>query len=109
MADDNDILNRGLAFALEFGENWLEPIQTKLAEVYPHLTAEELDHYNQLCKEVASDGNALIFKVVHEDGEDFYSEKNRQLWQKTMLQKYPWINEKNLSHSYSQSCYYALK
>lgn len=109
MTHDNDILNQGLAFALEWGEHWLEPIQERLGKVYPHLTTEELDSYNRLCKQAASDGNALIFKVVYEDAEDFYSEKNRRLWKKTMLETYPWMNEENLSRSYSQSCYYAMK
>jgi hypothetical protein len=106
---DNNILNQGLSLALEWGEQWLEPIQERLGTIYPQLSEKELDDYNSYCKKVASDGNALIFKIVHEDSEDFYGVKNRQLWKKTMLERYPWINEENLSRSYSQSCYYAMK
>jgi hypothetical protein len=106
---NNDILNQGLSLALEWGEHWLKSIQERLKAIHPHLEKEELDSYNSYCREVANNGNALIFKIVHEDGEDFYSDKNRQLWKKTMLETYPWISEENLSRSYSQSCYYAMK
>jgi Fe-S cluster biosynthesis and repair protein YggX len=106
---DNDILNQGLSLALEWGEHWLETIQERLGAIYSHLSKEELDKYNSYCKKVASDGNALIFKIAYGDGKDCYSEESRQSWRQGMLGKYPWINEENLSHSYSQSCYYALK
>jgi hypothetical protein len=106
---DDNILNQGLTLALEWGEDWLESIQERLGAIYPHLSAKELDVYNSYCKRVSSDGNALIFKIAHGDGKDCYSEKSRQHWREVMLEKYPWISEENLSHSFSQSCYYAMK
>jgi hypothetical protein len=107
MTHDNDILNQGLALALEWGQSWLEPIQKRLGRIYPHLTTEELDSYNKLCKEVADYGNDLIYELDEDPFKN--NEKCFHLWKTAMLDKYPWINEENLSRSFSQSCYYAMK
>ncbi|MFL5386714.1 MAG: hypothetical protein ACJ8GN_29840 [Longimicrobiaceae bacterium] len=45
----NQLLNRGLALAMEFGENCLQPIQARLAKEFPHLTPQGLDQYDALC------------------------------------------------------------
>jgi hypothetical protein len=107
MSCDNDILNRGLSLALEWGQNWLEPIGIRLSNIYPHLTTEEREAYNKQCKEVAAYGNSLIYELDEDPFKD--NEKCFRLYKVAMLENYPWINEENLSKSFSQSCYYAMK
>lgn len=46
MTYDSEVLNQGLALALEWCENWLEAIQEKLRDIYTHFSKEELDKYN---------------------------------------------------------------
>jgi hypothetical protein len=48
---DENILNAGLDFAMAFGEDWLQPIQTRLAAHFPSLSRAELDTYNATCRE----------------------------------------------------------
>ena len=103
----DEILNQGFSLALEWGQSWLEPIQERLANIYPHLTPVELDYYNSLCQEVARYGNDLIYKIGLDPFKNNW--KCCQLWKVAMLDKYSWVNEENLGRSFSQSCYYALK
>ena len=49
--DENQILNYGLDFAMQWGENWMQPIQERLSTKFPDLSSEDLDKYNDICHE----------------------------------------------------------
>jgi hypothetical protein len=106
------IMNTGLDFAMAFGENWLSPIQIRLAAKYPMLTTEQLDGYNSACQTAMDDGHQFIMGTLSEVC------RRQQMIPGTVLAeqlrsymrpKYPWINQSNLSHLYSQGRYYAWK
>ncbi len=107
MTSSNEIamLNIALDLALEWGEDWLEPVQSRLTKHYPQLSAEELDIYNDTVQKVMRFGWEAI------EGLDFMNASKAafEQFKGKVLQTYPWITEKNLSHMFSQSCYYALK
>ncbi len=103
--DKDEILNVGLSFAREFGEHWLEPIQSRLAETFPDLNSIQLDEYNSLCKSVMKFGNELVCSMVEKDGEAIKYKD----WEAMILRSYPWINKENRSHLFSQGMYYAWK
>lgn len=48
---DVDVLNSGLDFAMEFGKDWLRPIQERLRAKFSDLTPSELDAYDRACRE----------------------------------------------------------
>jgi hypothetical protein len=103
-----DILNDGLDLAMAWGEDWLKPIQPRLAKLHPELSAEELEAYNTVCQEAmlfgcekAKQYTAIAMAEEHT--------KNLELFSSQIRQRYPWANDDNLSCLFSQGIYYALK
>lgn len=103
--DEGQILNDGLEYALEFGSNWLQPIQSRLAKRYPELTESELDNFNSQSQASMTAGHKQVYTSVEQSG----IEASFELFAASYCQKYPWVNEKNLKHVFSQGMYYACK
>ncbi len=102
----DQILNAGLALAMEFGKNWLQPIQSRLAESFPDLSSHELDEYNSICKSAMEFGNQSIsIAIIKREGQEL----NYKEWEAAVLNSYPWINRENLAQLFSQAMYYAWK
>lgn len=104
---DEHILNVGLDLAMEFGANWLTPIQARLAKKFPSLSAAELDGYEHACREAMTFGHAQVPILWRRAGGD--EPTARRLFDEVLLCAHPWITPKNLSHLFSQGCYYAWK
>jgi len=105
---DAQILNDGLHLAMAFGDDWLSPVQERLAKQYPALTTEQLDEYNTVCQEAMRFGHSTIYEVARKtldktcaEGVDDYRRRVHSI--------YPWVDEGNLSSLFSQSVYYSLK
>jgi hypothetical protein len=103
--DYSTLLNVGLSFALEFGENWLEPIQARMSAKFPMLAVEELDALNTNCQAAMNFGHDLLYSMAESEGSDL----NQAKWQSTVSTNYPWINTSNMNHLFSQGMYYAWK
>jgi len=104
---DERILNVGLHLAMEFGKNWLQPIQRRLAEKFRALSTSELDEYERVCREAMDLGHAQVPIQWRRAGGH---EKNaRRFFDDVVLAAHPWITRKNLSRLFSQGCYYAAK
>ena len=108
MTLSNNILNNGLELHLEFGENWLTDIDDRLSEKFPGLSKYDLRKCDNLCRKTAKIANSFVCNnPIKEKGKvKFIDSSDFKIY---MLNQYDWINEKNLSHLYSQSCYYAMK
>lgn len=108
MATPQEIQNTALNLSMEFGENWLQPIQQRLAQIYPKLTAKELEQYNALSKTVNQKANKYVkdHPVKCAEGVTFV---DFDRFENYMLAQYDWIAIENLQRLYSQSCYYAMK
>ena len=108
MEFNQEITNEGLSFSMEFGQNWLKPINERLSKKYSELLPVELEKYNKLCKDVNTYANDFILNnpVKHNDELIFLPFEK---FKKVIHKKYAWINEDNLKQLYSQSCYYAWK
>ena len=102
------ILNQGLSLAMEWGEHWLKPIQERLAVLHPELSKEELDGYNEVCRQAMFEGFEILYTLANPNQGENSSDvsTDRMGW---MMEKYPWINKDNLSRLYSQGMYYAMK
>lgn len=105
---DQRILNDGLALAMEWGDDWLKPIQARLGREHPGLSVEDLDRYDKECRAAMTRGHHLVGKLAMQEGlqpspemfDRFCADARR---------RDPWISDDNLSHLYSQGCYYAMK
>ncbi len=103
-----EILNYGLDLSMEFGENWLKPINQRLHNKFPNLNSFELEEYNLACKEVNRIANNFVFEnpVKNENELNFV---DFSVFENFMKQKYYWISIENTKRLYNQSCYYAYK
>ncbi|MCO4294088.1 hypothetical protein NF867_14590 [Solitalea sp. MAHUQ-68] len=106
------ILNDGLKLAMEFGKNWLQPIQDRLKKKYRFLTLQELNDYDTICRQAMHKGHDFVYNTLTELYDVNQTISNNELKEKlkkTLLDQYPWINTSNLEALFSQSCYYAWK
>jgi len=104
---DSSILNVGLDLAMEFGKNWLKPIQSRLAERYPTLATKDLDAYDTDCRACMTYANDLIVRCWRETKGS--QDESFRLFQERVLGRYAWVSAPNLARLFSQSCYYAWK
>ncbi|MEM6822068.1 MAG: hypothetical protein AAF558_09025 [Verrucomicrobiota bacterium] len=109
------ILNTGLDLAMEWGEHWLHPIQTRLASLFPELNGEELDYCNEICQAAMHMGCDLAGEPpLYLPTSEVIPEKRTmtRVWKnycQQMKAQHPWISEANLEKMYSQGRYHALK
>lgn len=107
-----EVLNTGLVFAMEFGENWLKPIQQRLFKKYSYLTKEQLDSYNSICKTALSDGIKFIettLEKIADERRTIHEQELKDQLRVFMQSKYPWIDRNTVAHLFNQGCYYGWK
>ena len=97
-------LNIALDLSLEWGENWLQPVNARLMKKCPQLGAEDSQTLNEWCIEVREFAFAEIEKCYALEIEN---KSERAL--ETTRRKYPQINAENLARLYNQGMYYAWR
>ena len=97
-----ELLNLALDMSLEWGENWFQPINERIRAAHPELSADDAQTLDDWCVEAREFAYAEVEKWVTLEVEN----KAAQAME-TTRQKYPQINEPNLSHLYGQGMYYA--
>lgn len=109
---DPHIFNIGLKMASEFGENWLTPIQPRLAKEFSELSIDQLELYNKKCTKARDEGHKFVYAQMEElaaKSKTVSKSWSFSQFEVHMKAKYPLINDENLSHLYSQGCYFAYK
>ena len=101
----NDLLNEGLYLAMEWGEDWLKPIQERLAVRHPALSKEDLDEINAISQKAMRFGHGAVYDLALKSGD----ETSYGDFEPAMIAQYPWVDAKNLSRLFSQGMYYAWK
>ena len=99
------LLNQGLRLAMEFGQNWLQPIQARLSLLHPELKPTELDRLNEICRSAMMHGH----KVTYEQSAKLGKAVSIQTVAPVVRAKYSWINEENMGRLFSQGMYHAYK
>lgn len=97
-------LNLGFDLAMEWGHDWLRPIQSRLKKLRPDLSSKQLRECNEICQATMKDGHLLVCNFIR-TGADI----DQDGWTAEMRTKYPWMSEENLDRCFSQGCYYAMK
>src|SRR6267142_424250 len=82
------LLNDGLELAMDWGEDWLAPIQDRLLQQHAYLRREELDELNATCQDAMKSGHDIAYKMVRESGMNVTQDEFTAL----VLAKYPWLN-----------------
>ena len=104
---DRAILNVGLDLAMEWGPDWLQPIQPRLAARYPGLGAEQLDAYDAWCRGVMHWAHAQV--PEHWRAAAGNEAEARRRFDEAVLSRHSVVSPDNLSRLWSQGCYYAWK
>ncbi len=102
---ETEILNDGLNKAMAFGANWLKPIQDRLSKNYPALSEEQLNKYDEICRDAMNAGHRIVYEYRQEHDRDISFDE----FQREFCEVYPWVNRKNLKYAFNQGCYYAHK
>ena len=104
---DDALLNEGLDLALEWGANWLKPINERLAERHPAMSAEELEAANKACQQAMYAGfDQVVASLRAANRSEAIA---RGDYERAMRARFAWISQANLGRVFSQGCYYAWK
>ena len=99
------LLNDGLELAMNWGENWLAPIQERLHQQHRHLRPEELDELNNVCQDAMKFGHEIGYELVRERGREAGPDE----FASRVLARYSWVSAENAARLFKQSMYYAWK
>ena len=97
-----EILNVALAMSLEWGENWLAPINARIVAAYPALSAEDAQTLDLWCKEVSKFAYALVEKDYPQNMAGNVGDAMHHV-----ARQYPQLDADNLARLYNQGMYYA--
>lgn len=100
---DKNVLNKALSLSLEWGKEWLKPIQNRLMYIIPRLSGNDIEKISEYIIGVRDD----IFEKIYNDHFDSESQTFDSDVVRITKEKYPWINKNNLSRLDSQGRYYA--
>ena len=101
---DSDTLNLCLSLAMEWGDDWLKPIQSRLKKFRPDLTPAQRRECNSIAQSAMKTGHELVLEYIKPDLESDFDG-----WSTALRNQFPWISEDNLSRCFSQGVYYARK
>lgn len=105
-SEKSKILNKGLRLAMQFGKNWLNPVNERLKKLYPFLSDVTIDEYSSTCANVLNDGINYIAKTLSE-APNTPNKELSQLYNSFIIQSHPWISKSNTKALYKQALYYA--
>lgn len=109
---DPAIFNAGVKMAAEFGEHFMQPIQSRLMLQFAFLGMDHLDFYNIICAKARDEAHKFVYKQMETlaaKSETISNTWSYSTFKVHMEANYPMINEANLTHLYSQGCYYCWK
>ncbi|WP_192820975.1 hypothetical protein [Rufibacter sp. LB8] len=110
--NQEEILNLSVELALEWEQNWNQPIQARLTKKLPSLTAIELDELNRKSKEVLSTGFEIIRTTLGkltDKGETIKEKDLKADFERELTAFYPWISHANIKSICNQGLYYSWK
>lgn len=99
------LLNEGLGLAMDWGQDWLAPIQARLRERHPYLDAAKLEQLNASCQGAMR----LAHETVHGRLRDGVQDISVESLAAVVRARYPWVDQDNLVRLLKQSLYYAAK
>lgn len=111
-ASKEEVLNKGYEMALEFGKNWLQPINDRLVKKFSNLSQKEIKEYSQACEQLRNESNNYIYerlsKLTDEQKEIREKDFTKELtdWMRTHS---PWVSDSNIKRTFNQGMYYAWK
>ncbi|MCQ6959774.1 hypothetical protein [Mucilaginibacter aquariorum] len=109
---DEEILNKGFSMAMEFGKNFLKPINERLKLKFDFLSDSEVEYYNTTCTEAMKVGHAFIIDSLAskaERNETVNGIAFKRQFENDFTEKFNWVTQSNINCIYSQGLYFAWK
>jgi hypothetical protein len=97
--------NEGLELAMDWGEQWLSPIQERLRQRHPAVAALELDAIDAECQAAMRLGHETVHAFVRDGVEALSAERLAPV----LRASHSWISDENVERLFRQSLYYATK
>ena len=98
---------------MEFGENWLKPIDDRIKNEYPMISNQRVDELNEIINDIRAYGLKLVLECIEgsksEDEAFEKLENGRGNIFQLIRERVPGISEENVNKVYSQSIYYSRK
>lgn len=105
---DTALRNQALALAMEWGREWLQPIQARLAATHPHLDASQRDALDALARRTMRAGREALLTLLRDPRGD--SElPSIEAFRASLDPRFAWLDAAQRSRLYSQSIYYLRK
>lgn len=104
-ASEEILLNAALDLAQAWGEDWHKPTQARMQTAHPQLSASALDRLDDIARAAMRHGHALVCSMVESHGGNI----SESQWRQGVLERYPWIDRRNLDRLFSIGRYYAWK
>lgn len=89
--------------SLDWGYDFMVPINNRMKKLYPTLTQQELDFLNTMCYHTVQPFAWQRFYEVHESGDTTYQALC------SIKEEFPWITPENLNTLEDQGAYYAKR
>jgi hypothetical protein len=99
------LLNEGLDLAMDWGEDWLAPIQGRLAKRHPDLRRDQLDELDAVCQEAMRFGHETAYDLVRRQGKG----ATQDTFVPLVIARYSWITSETADRLFNMSMYYAWK
>jgi hypothetical protein len=97
--------NDGLALAMDWGEQWLSPIQDRLGRRHRSLDRSALDRINDECQGAMRLGHETVHAFVRDGTPPLVAESLTPV----LRASFPWISDANVQRLFRQGLYYAAK
>jgi hypothetical protein len=106
------ILNEGMQIAMEFGENWLQPIGQRLKSEFDHISDSEAIEYDNLCRNARDEAHNFMLEALGKLADEHRTIMNQEFklqFDSYINNYFDWMNKANIKKLYSQGMYYAYK
>ena len=101
----DELLNEGLELAMDWGGDWLSPINGRLHALHPYLGANELEESNVACQGAMRLAYETVHALLHGGSKSLAVETLAPI----VRDRYPWVSQENLVRLLNQGVYYAAK
>ena len=107
MPFDVEKINVCFLMWIEFGPTLGAPLDPRIKKKFPEFTTIEISQYAKECVSARNLGH----KFVYDKGVMVFEspKKMNEEFVQFIKSKHNWMNDENIQHLYSQSCYYAMK
>ncbi|MFN7783621.1 MAG: hypothetical protein ACK5PG_12905 [Lysobacterales bacterium] len=102
----DSIKNQALGFAMEWGEQWLQPIHARLRVAMPDLDADQLDALNELAQRTLRQAWKAMERLLRSQKAERQTPSDAS-FREQLGPEFAWIDPANLSRLHSQAMYYA--